>query len=100
MKLHVWLWAVLGALVTGGLGAGGEPAYCPPPQPNFLQRLHPGGGWHPYTGGLLLFGLSTALMFAVMSRLITNRLRFQLGDLGEIPVTQEPLSAARGSGSN
>jgi Ion channel len=50
--------------------------------------------------GLLLFGLSTALMFAVMSRLITNRLRFQLGDLGEIPMNQEPLSAARGSGSN
>jgi hypothetical protein len=39
--------------------------------------------------GLLLFGLSTALMFAVMSRLITNRLRFQLGDLGEIPMNQE-----------
>ena len=29
--------------------------------------------------GLLLFGLSTAVMFAVMSRLITNRLRVQLG---------------------
>jgi hypothetical protein len=27
--------------------------------------------------GLLLFGLSTALMFAVLSRLITNRLRLQ-----------------------
>ena len=31
--------------------------------------------------GLLLFGLSTALMFAVMSRLIANRLH-QLGHLG------------------
>jgi hypothetical protein len=39
--------------------------------------------------GLLLFGLSTALIFAVMSRLITNRLRFQLGDLGEIPMTKD-----------
>jgi hypothetical protein len=29
--------------------------------------------------GLLLFGLSTAVMFAVMSRLITNRLRSQFG---------------------
>src|SRR5262245_28076852 len=29
--------------------------------------------------GLLLFGLSTAVMFAVMSRLITNRLHSQLG---------------------
>jgi Ion channel len=50
--------------------------------------------------GLLLFGLSTALMFAVMSRLITNRFRFQLGDLGEIPMNQEPRSAARARGSN
>ena len=50
--------------------------------------------------GLLLFGLSTALMFAVMSRVITNRLRFQLGDPGEIPMNQAPLSAAGGSGSN
>jgi hypothetical protein len=33
--------------------------------------------------GLLLFGLSTGVMFAVMSRLITNRLRSQLGDLDE-----------------
>ena len=29
--------------------------------------------------GLLLFGLSTSVMFAVMSRLITNRLHSQLG---------------------
>jgi hypothetical protein len=29
--------------------------------------------------GLLLFGLSTAVMFAVLSRLITNRLRHQHG---------------------
>jgi hypothetical protein len=28
--------------------------------------------------GLLLFGLSTAVMFAVLSRLITNRLHYQL----------------------
>jgi hypothetical protein len=50
--------------------------------------------------GLLMFGLSTALMFATMSRLITNRLRFQLDDLDEIPMNQVPLSAASGSGSN
>jgi hypothetical protein len=30
--------------------------------------------------GLLLFGLSTAVMFAIMSRMIKNRLRFKLGD--------------------
>src|SRR5262249_36727170 len=33
--------------------------------------------------GLLLFGLSTALMFAVMSRLITERLHLQAGPLSE-----------------
>ena len=39
--------------------------------------------------GLLLFGLSTALMFAVLSRLITNRLRHQHGHRSE---GQESLS--------
>jgi ion channel len=33
--------------------------------------------------GLLLFGLSTSVMFAVMSRLIANRLGVQLGHVGE-----------------
>src|SRR5262249_46220141 len=33
--------------------------------------------------GLLLFGLSTAVMFAVMSRLISTRLHLQPGHLGE-----------------
>jgi hypothetical protein len=33
--------------------------------------------------GLLLFGLSTAVLFAVMSHLIANRLRHQLGQRGE-----------------
>jgi hypothetical protein len=32
--------------------------------------------------GLLLFGLSTAVMFAVMGRLIAHRLRHQLGQQG------------------
>ncbi len=38
--------------------------------------------------GLLLFGLSTALMFAVMSRLVMNHLRHQLAQQGD-----EKLSA-------
>jgi ion channel len=50
--------------------------------------------------GLLLFGLSTAVMFAVLSRLIANRLHLQLGDLAEAGVNQKPMSAAGGSGSN
>jgi Ion channel len=33
--------------------------------------------------GLLFFGLSTALMFAVMSRLVASRLHFHLGEQGE-----------------
>jgi hypothetical protein len=33
--------------------------------------------------GLLLFGLSTAVLFAVLSHLIANRLRHQLGPWGE-----------------
>jgi hypothetical protein len=43
--------------------------------------------------GLLLFGLSTAVMFAVLSRLITSRLRFQRGHLGEAagPGPTEPM---------
>ena len=43
--------------------------------------------------GLLLFGLSTAVMFAIMSRLVTNRLR--PGHLGEAAVNLR----AGGSGS-
>ena len=44
--------------------------------------------------GLLLFGLSTSLMFAIMSRLIANRLRFQLGDLNETTGYGEPQRSA------
>jgi hypothetical protein len=33
--------------------------------------------------GLLLFGLSTALMFAVMARLVADRLRLRVDHLGE-----------------
>jgi Ion channel len=39
--------------------------------------------------GLLLFGLSTGVMFAVMSRLIANRLRYQLGHLDEPALGQK-----------
>ena len=46
--------------------------------------------------GVLLFGLSTAVMFAVMSRLITNRLRFRLSRLGEpAPDKQDVRSSVR-----
>ena len=46
--------------------------------------------------GLLLFGLSTAVMFAVLSRLITTRLRHQHGHR---PEGQEFLSGNQGHAS-
>src|SRR5262245_54862607 len=44
--------------------------------------------------GLLLFGLSTAVMFAVMSHLMANRLRSRLGHVGDAAEFHEPGSAA------
>jgi hypothetical protein len=49
--------------------------------------------------GLLLFGLSTAVMFAIMSRLITNRLHFHMGHLGHAAVNPEHVAVVDGSGS-
>jgi hypothetical protein len=43
--------------------------------------------------GLLLFGLSTGVMFAVLSRLVASRLRLQLGNRGEPAEGPGPLSA-------
>jgi hypothetical protein len=48
--------------------------------------------------GLLLFGLSTALMFAVMSRLIADRLRFRYGLEIEPLIAVEPRSTGVGTG--
>jgi hypothetical protein len=42
--------------------------------------------------GLLLFGLSTSVMFAVMSRLIANRLHVQVRDRGDTAVNRGPVS--------
>jgi hypothetical protein len=43
--------------------------------------------------GILLFGLSTGVMFAVMSQLITNRLHFKLAHSGEAAEIQESIPA-------
>jgi hypothetical protein len=43
--------------------------------------------------GILLFGLSTGVMFAVMSQLITGRLHFMLANSGEAAEIQEPVPA-------
>jgi hypothetical protein len=49
--------------------------------------------------GLLLFGLSTAALFAVMSHLITNRLRHQLAQEGA-KCSPEALGLLRGAESH
>jgi len=49
--------------------------------------------------GLLLFGLSTGVMFAVMSGLITNRLRLKFGHSLEAALNPEPLPATPDSAS-
>src|SRR5271166_3224181 len=42
--------------------------------------------------GLLFFGLSTAVLFAVLSHLIANRLRVEIGYESEATVNHHPLS--------
>jgi hypothetical protein len=44
--------------------------------------------------GLLLFGLSTALMFAVMSRRIAGRLHLHSGNPGQADVEPPPISVS------
>jgi hypothetical protein len=43
--------------------------------------------------GLLFFGLSTALLFAIISHLIADRLRAEMGHRNEAAVNQGPLAA-------
>ena len=49
--------------------------------------------------GILLFGVSTAIMFAVLSRLITNRLRWQFGRLGDPAAENASVSPTSETGS-
>ncbi len=46
--------------------------------------------------GLLFFGLSTAVLFAIMSQLIERRLRTETGDAGGLAGNQAMLSPAAG----
>ena len=52
--------------------------------------------------GLLLFGLSTSLMFAIMNSLIKQRLRFQHGQVGDAAGKPDsvPVSSARRDSSS
>lgn len=49
--------------------------------------------------GILLFGLSTGVPFAVMSRLVANRLRLPFGRAGEAAMHQNPMPVAGGNGA-
>jgi hypothetical protein len=42
----------------------------------------------------LFFGLSTALLFAIMSHLIANRLRAEIGYRKEAALNEDPFAAA------
>jgi hypothetical protein len=44
--------------------------------------------------GLLFFGLSTALLFAIVSHLIANRLSAEMGSQNVAAVNRDPLAAA------
>ena len=46
------------------------------------------------TNGLLFFGLSTAMLFAIMSQLIERRLRTEAAYQGGVAGNQAPLSSA------
>jgi hypothetical protein len=48
--------------------------------------------------GLLFFGLSTAVLFAVLSRLVTGYLRTETDDPGAAPGDREPRSVAGAAG--
>jgi hypothetical protein len=49
------------------------------------------------TNGLLFFGLSTAVLFAIMSQLIASRLRREAGYQPEAAGKKPPLAAAGGA---
>jgi hypothetical protein len=53
MKCHVWIEIFVSLMIAAGRGACSDPQCCEPLQKCFIDRLAPGGGWHPYGGGLL-----------------------------------------------
>jgi hypothetical protein len=50
--------------------------------------------------GLLMFGLSTAVMFAVMGRLVATRLHFKLAHADERRAARNPTTASNGPGGS
>jgi hypothetical protein len=97
--VQIALWAVA-LVMVGEVSAFEKAFYCSAENYTALgygdivlsERWHLLGPLEAING-LLLFGLSTAVMFAVMSRLITNRLRFKFGLLDQEFINPEPRSA-------
>ena len=53
MHYRLSLLTVAVGLVLGACRLSAAPPCCDPPEDEFLRRLSPVGGWHPYGGGLL-----------------------------------------------
>jgi hypothetical protein len=86
--IQIALWAVA-YLICGELVSFKEAFYCSAQNYTALGYgdVHLSERWKllgplEAVNGLLLFGLSTALMFAVLSRLIANRLHHDIDRLG------------------
>ena len=87
--IQIALWAVV-YLICGEVVSFHQAFYCSAQNYTALGYgdVHLSERWQllgplEAVNGLLLFGLSTALMFAVLSRLIANRLRREIDRLGQ-----------------
>jgi len=87
--LEIGLWAVV-LLISGEIASFEQAFYCSAQNYTALGYgdIHLSRRWQllgplEAINGLLLFGLSTAIMFAVLSRLIANRLHIEIDSLGK-----------------
>jgi hypothetical protein len=87
--IQIALWAVV-FVICGELASFQQAFYCSAQNYTALGYgdVHLSERWQllgplEAVNGLLLFGLSTAIMFAVLSRLIANRLHLEIGRLGK-----------------
>jgi hypothetical protein len=53
MRRLVWFGLLLLVAGTAGRVYGADQPGCPPSEADWLKRIHPVGGWHPYGGGLI-----------------------------------------------
>jgi hypothetical protein len=53
MRSHGTMFALVLSLFTSSRALGGDAERSDPRPQHLFQRVHPVGGWHPYSGGLL-----------------------------------------------